>query len=161
MSAIVPEITSVIYNILYDNCINVLYSSTIKALVFFFKINVYLYCPWKTSYQDGCSCNLINQFKPVIFTCLSQGRTLISNVICSVFFMFIHLRWEVAVRFVNIGRSVDRCCSDYLFLIFQILVLWLFCKDKLYSDLIFFFHAIFISNRHGTNCRCMCLNNEK
>jgi hypothetical protein len=46
----------------------------------------------------------ISQFNPATFLCLSQARTLISNVIhvcCGLFFMFNDLSWEVLMFCLN------------------------------------------------------------
>ena len=47
---------------------------------------------------------------PATFLFLFQARAWISNIICRGLFMFNDLRWEVTVRFVDIGGIVDRHC---------------------------------------------------
>ena len=58
--------------------------------------------------------------------CLSQSRTRMFNVICRGLF-YAQLRWEVIVRFVDIGESDDHHCLNFLFII-QIGVI----RDRIY-----------------------------
>jgi hypothetical protein len=55
---------------------------------FFFIINLYLYCRWRTNYQEEQGWDPMNQFKTVTFVCLSRTRKWISNVICRGLFYF-------------------------------------------------------------------------
>ena len=53
-------------------------------------------------------CDAINWFIPVMFLCLSQSRTWISNAkCCGLFRLFNGLTGELVVRFVDIGGIVD------------------------------------------------------
>ena len=52
--------------------------------------------------------------------CASQSRTWISNVNVVVFFS-VQLRWQVIVRFVDIGEIDDHLCLNFLFIIKAIL----------------------------------------
>jgi hypothetical protein len=54
----------------------------------FFIINLYLYCRWRTNYQEEQGWDPMNQFKTVTFLCLSRTRTWISNVIYRGLFYF-------------------------------------------------------------------------
>jgi len=44
-------------------------------------ICLYLYCHWRSSYQEEEGWEPINQFNPATFACLSLVRTWISNII--------------------------------------------------------------------------------
>jgi hypothetical protein len=60
-------------------------------------------------------------FNPATFLCLSQARTWISNVICHSLFcvQWVQLKWEVIVRFIDIG-GIDNChCLNFLFIIIR------------------------------------------
>jgi hypothetical protein len=52
----------------------------------------------------------INQLNPATFLCLVQARTWISIDLL----MFNDLRWEVIVRFVDIGGIAVHCCLNFL-----------------------------------------------
>ena len=60
----------------------------------------------------------INRFNPATLLCLSQ--TWISNVICGGLFMFSEFRWEVILRFVDIGEIDDHHCLNFLFIIVKV-----------------------------------------
>ena len=62
--------------------------------------------------KRGGDCGPINRFNSATMLCLSQARTLISNVICRGLFevYWVRIRWEMIVRFVYIGWIDD---SDY------------------------------------------------
>jgi hypothetical protein len=58
------------------------------------------------------------RFNPAPFLCLFQAVTWISNGIymaLSFFFLFSEIRWEVIVRFVDIGRIVSHHCLSFLY----------------------------------------------
>jgi hypothetical protein len=62
-------------------------------------------------------------FKPAAtFLCL----TWISNARWRGLFLFNDLRWEVAVRFVDIGRNVDHHCLNFLFIIIDFEICYYF-----------------------------------
>jgi len=52
---------------------------------FFLIVRLYMYCRWRSSYQERRVGHLINQFTPdtlFVYFCLSQDKTWITNVIC-------------------------------------------------------------------------------
>ena len=59
-------------------------------------------------YQKGRGLNSINRCNPSTLLCLSQGRTSIFNIICR------EWRWEVNVRFVDVGIIVDHHYLNFL-----------------------------------------------
>jgi hypothetical protein len=79
---------------------------------FLFIVCLYMYCHWRSRYEAG--------EVGILLTGLTLSHfcacTWISNVICRcAFFVFRQFRWEVAVRFVDIGVNVDHHCLNYLF----------------------------------------------
>jgi len=64
-------------------------------------------------------CAPINRFHPATSVYLSQAKTWIFNVMCldHIFLVFSDLRWEVILRFVNVGVIVDHHCLNFLFII--------------------------------------------
>jgi len=65
---------------------------------------VYIYISLEIQLSRGEGWDPINWLNPVTFLCLSQARTWISNIIFRGLFLFNDLRWEVIVRFVDIGE---------------------------------------------------------
>ena len=62
--------------------------------------------------------NPFNRFSTATFVYLSQVRTWISNVLCrGFFFMFSEWKWNVIVRFSDIGVMFDHYCLNFLFII--------------------------------------------
>ena len=71
---------------------------------------MYMYCRWRSSYQEG---DLINWFNPAIFLCMSHAMNLISlkrHISFSLFHVSNELWCEVVVCFVDIGGIVDHHC---------------------------------------------------
>ena len=61
----------------------------------------------------------INWFNPATIWCLSHGRAWIFSIIYCVLFcvQWVHLRWEVIVCFVDVGRIGDHFCFNFFFII--------------------------------------------
>ena len=78
----------------------------------FFIIYLYMYGRWRSSYRKrNIVIPLTSVIPPHVCACPKpEPGFLTSNVM--VLFMFIELRWEVIVRFVDIGRFVDRHCLN-------------------------------------------------
>ena len=79
---------------------------------FFLKIvYLYLYCRWRSIYEKREGGDPINKFNLATAFCMSHTRTWIFNIICrGLYYMFVDLRWEAIVCFVDIGGIVDRHC---------------------------------------------------
>ena len=57
-----------------------------------------------------------NLFNPVTCLCLSKARTWISNIPFSFCVQWVQLRWEMILRFVDIGGIDDHHCLNFLFI---------------------------------------------
>ena len=87
------------------------YQYMFESMHVFYRLLIYeLPLKWQLSKGEGCG--PINRFNSATMLCLSQARTLISNVICRGLFevYWVQVRWEMIVRFVYIGWIDD---SDY------------------------------------------------
>ena len=75
---------------------------------------IYMHCRWRSRSSRDEGCDAINLFN-VTFVCLFHVRSWIFNVMSWSF--CVQLRWEVIVRFVDIGEIDDHHCLNFLFII--------------------------------------------
>ena len=68
-----------------------------------------MYCIWRSDYHRSTVWDSIYRFNPAALLCLSVPGTGFSTsyVVLYFFLMFIELRREVAINFVDIGVIVD------------------------------------------------------
>ena len=84
-----------------------------KQICRIFSICLHLYCLWKYNYQVGrVEFPLTGSTPPHFCACPRPGP---GASYVMVFFMFICLRWEVIVGFVDIGGIVDHHCLKLSF----------------------------------------------
>ena len=71
---------------------------------------------WWHDYDFSIVLDPIYRFNPATFLCLSQARTWIFNVICHGNFcvQWVQIKWEMIVRFVDIGGIDDHHCLNFL-----------------------------------------------
>ena len=103
--------TMLVY-VLFHLC-NSVWSFWMKANLcrIIFTVCLYLYCYWRSIYQEGYP---FNRIKSTTFSCLSQARIWIFNVTCLCLYC---VKWfEVDVHFIDIGWIVDHHCLNFLFI---------------------------------------------
>ena len=81
---------------------------------------MYLYCHWRSNYQQAKGWCPIKRFNSATFICMSKVWTWNPNVKRNGHFLSISFRWEmVTVHFIDISRIVDYHCLNFLFILYM------------------------------------------
>ena len=101
------------YKSLIDWHLFELYSILFSAIFPVGWVCIYMYCHWRSGYQEGMVVILLTHLTPHYCACNNPGPVCRGPPLL----VLSEWRWEAIVHFVDIGGVVDNHCLNFLFII--------------------------------------------